>query len=76
MNKKERCGFLNVDTKTYDAWEEKRPNLKMVVDRYFENQNFKQTIEEEIIEALKKLPEFKKKKFYHLMMAELAELEQ
>jgi hypothetical protein len=80
MTKKEISQILGVDQNTIKNWEKNRPELHKIVMSHFEknkecpdlsNPNY---LKSEMIKAIDKLPEHKTKKFYHLMMAELAEI--
>ena len=80
MKKYEIAEILGVDTKTLNNWKDNRKELYKIVMEHFEekkqfpdlnNQNY---LKQEMIKAIDKLPEHKTKKFYHLMMAELAEM--
>ena len=66
----------------YD-WKKSEKNIKVyeVLKEYIclKENNYKDInnpnyLKEEMIKAIDKLPEYKTKKFYHLMMAELAEM--
>jgi phage terminase Nu1 subunit (DNA packaging protein) len=80
MKKYEIAEILGVDTKTLNNWKENRKELYKIVMQYFEekksnpNYNDIDFLKQEMIKAIDKLPEHKTKKFYHLMMAELAEM--
>jgi len=80
MKKYEIAELLGVDTKTLNNWKENRPELhKIVMEHFEERKNYPDLnnpyyLKEEMIKAIDKLPEHKTKKFYHLIMAELAEL--
>jgi len=80
MKKYEIAEILGVDTKTLNNWKENRKELYEIVMKHFEdNKNFPDLnnvdyLKQEMIKAIDKLPEQKTKKFYHLMMAELAEI--
>jgi len=80
MTKKEICEILKIDNGTLKNWERDRPELHKVVISHFEenkeypNLNNPDYLKSEMIKAIDKLPEHKTKKFYHLMMAELAEM--
>ncbi|MBL1244479.1 MAG: hypothetical protein COA39_008835 [Sulfurimonas sp.] len=80
MKKYEIAEILGVDAKTLNNWKENRKELYEIVMNHFEkekdypdltNPNY---LKSEMIKAIDKLPEHKTKKFYHLMMAELAEM--
>ena len=81
MTKKEICEILKIDNGTLKNWERDRPELHKVVMSHFENEkecpdlNNIDFLKKEMIKAIDKLPKHKTKKFYHLMMAELAEME-
>jgi len=72
--------ILGVDRKTLGNWEKDRPTLYKIVIDHFEKQterpdlNDIEFIKKEINEAIDKIPKQKAKKFYHLIMAELAEM--
>ena len=80
MKKYEIAEILGVDTKTLNNWKENRKELYKIVMEHFENKkqypdlNNPNYLKQEMIKAIDKLPEHKIKKFYHLMMAELAEM--
>ena len=80
MKKYEIAEILGVDTKTLNNWKENRKELYKIVMEHFENKkqypdlNNPNYLKQEMIKAIDKLPEHKTKKFYHLMMAELAEI--
>ncbi len=80
MKKYEIAKILGVDTKTLNNWKENRKELYEIVMKHFENNseypdlNNPNYLKQEMIKAIDKLPEHKTKKFYHLMMAELAEM--
>ena len=80
MTKKEISQILGVDQNTIKNWEKNRPELHKIVMKHFEdNKSFPDLnnvdyLKQEMIKAIDKLPEQKTKKFYHLMMAELAEI--
>jgi len=80
MTKKEISEILGIDQNTIKNWERKRPELHKIVMSYFENEkiypdlNDPKFLKNEMIKAIDILPEHKTKKFYHLMMAELAEM--
>ena len=80
MTKKEISEILGVDQNTIKNWERKRPILHKIVMEHFEGKkqfpdlNNSDYLRKEMIKAIDKLPEHKIKKFYHLMMAELAEM--
>ena len=80
MTKKEISEILGIDQNTIKNWERKRPILHKIVMEHFENKkqypdlNNPNYLKQEMIKAIDKLPEHKTKKFYHLMMAELAEM--
>lgn len=79
MNKKEICEILEIDNGTLKNWEKNRPKLHTIVMKHFEEENHTdlndiEYLKKEICKAIDKLPETKTKKFYHLMMAELADM--
>ena len=80
MKKYEIAELLGVDSKTLNNWKENRKELYKIVMEHFENNkeypdlNNPNFLKSEMIKAIDKLPEHKIKKFYHLMMAELAEM--
>jgi len=80
MTKKEISEILGIDQNTIKNWERKRPILHKIVMEHFQEKekypdlNNPDYLKQEIIKAIDKLPEQKTKKFYHLMMAELAEM--
>lgn len=81
MTKKEISEILGVDQNTIKNWERKRPELHKIVMKHFEeNNNYPDLnnidyLKQEMIKAIDTLPHNKTKKFYHLMMAELTEIE-
>lgn len=80
MTKKEISQILGIDQNTFKNWERNRPELHKIVMKHFDNNtgcpdlNNPNYLKQEMIKAIDKLPEYKTKKFYHLMMAELAEM--
>jgi len=80
MKKYEIAKLLDVDIKTLSNWKEGRPEVYKIVMEYFEEKEINkdlnniENLKEEMIKAIDKLPEHKTKKFYHLIMAELAEM--
>ena len=80
MKKYEIAEILGVDTKTLNNWKDNRKELYKIVMEHFEEKkqypdlNNPNYLKQEMIKAIDKLPEHKTKKFYHLMMAELAEI--
>ena len=80
MTKKEICEILKIDNGTLKNWERDRPELHKIVIEHFENNkvypdvNNPDYLKKEMIKAIDTLPHTKVKKFYHLMMAELAEM--
>ena len=80
MTKKEISQILGIDQNTFKNWERNRPELHKIVMKHFSSDtecpdlNNPKYLKEEMIKAIDKLPEHKTKKFYHLMMAELAEM--
>ncbi len=80
MTKKEISEILGIDQNTIKNWERNRPELHKIVMEHFEEYKIKpdlnnpEYLKEEMIKAIDKLPEHKTKKFFHLMMAELAEM--
>jgi len=80
MKKYEIAEILGVDTKTLNNWKDNRKELYKIVMEHFEEKkqypdlNNPNYLKQEMIKAIDKLPEHKTKKFYHLMMAELAEM--
>ncbi len=80
ITKKEMSKILGIDQNTIKNWENSRPVLHKIVMEHFEDDNKKPDLnnptylKNEILKAIDKLPEVKTKKFYHLMMAELAEM--
>ena len=80
MKKYEIAEILGVDTKTLNNWKDNRKELYKIVMEHFEGKkqfpdlNNSDYLRKEMIKAIDKLPEHKIKKFYHLMMAELAEM--
>lgn len=80
MTKKEISEILGIDQNTIKNWERNRPELhKIVMEHFQENKtcpdvNNPEYLKKEMIKAIDTLPHTKVKKFYHLMMAELAEM--
>jgi len=80
MTKKEISEILGIDQNTIKNWERNRPELHKIVMTHFENKNNCpdlnniEYLRSEMKKAIDKLPEHKTKKFFHLMMAELAEI--
>jgi hypothetical protein len=80
MTKKEISEILGIDQNTIKNWERNRPELHKIVMEHFQekktypNINDPEYLKEEMIRAIETLPHVKVKKFYHLMMAELAEM--
>ena len=82
ITKKEISEIIGVDQNTLKNWERKRPELYKIVMKHFEEENKivfpdlnnPEYLKEEMQKAIDKLPNHKVKKFYHLMMAELAEI--
>jgi len=80
ITKKEISKILGIDQNTIKNWETNRPALHKIVMEHFEDGNERPDLnnpiylKNEILKAIEKLPEVKTKKFYHLMMAELAEM--
>ncbi|WP_324170998.1 hypothetical protein [Sulfurimonas sp.] len=80
MNKTEMANLLKMDYKTFRNWENGRPEVFEIIIKHFENKkeypdlNNPNYLKSEMIKAIDKLSENKTKKFYHLMMAELAEM--
>ena len=82
MKKTDIAKILKVDYKTLSNWEKNRPELYEIVMEHFEDESKKiypdlndpKFLKEEMQKAIDKLPNHKVKKFYHLMMAELAEI--
>ncbi len=80
MKKYEIADILGVDTKTLNNWKENRKELYEIVMKHFENDNNcpdlnnMNYLKSEMVKAIDTLPNAKTKKFYHLMMAELAEM--
>ena len=80
MTKKEISQILRIDQNTIKNWERNRPELYKIVMNHFEEEkiypdlNNIDYLKKEMIKAIDELPKQKTKKFYHLMMAELAEM--
>ncbi|MFA5234894.1 MAG: helix-turn-helix transcriptional regulator [Sulfurimonas sp.] len=80
MTKKEISEILGIDQNTIKNWERNRPELhKIVMEHFQENRTYPdinnpEYLKKEMIKAIDTLPHTKVKKFYHLMMAELAEM--
>ena len=82
MKKYEIAEVLGIDTKTLNNWKENRKELYKIVMDHFDNLekaeipnlNNPEYLKKEMIKAIDMLPNHKVKKFYHLMMAELAEM--
>jgi transcriptional regulator with XRE-family HTH domain len=80
MTKKEISEILGVDQNTIKNWERNRPKLHEIVIEYFNEAKIypdldnHEYLKKETIKAIEQMPKNKMKKFYHLMMAELADM--
>jgi len=80
LKKEDIAKLFNISRQTLNNWEKDKPELYKIIEEYFEERkeapdlNNPQYLKNEMIKAIDKLPEHKTKKFYHLMMAELAEI--
>ncbi len=80
MKKEDIAKLFNISRQTLNNWEKDKPELYKIIEEHFEERkeapdlNNPQYLKNEMIKAIDKLPEHKTKKFYHLMMAELAEI--
>lgn len=80
MKKEDIAKLFNITRQTLNNWEKEKPELYKIINEHFEkNQNCPdinniEYLKNEMIKAIDKLPEHKTKKFFHLMMAELAEM--
>ena len=80
MTQEEIANKLNINLRTLSNWKKNRKEVynfiveKIKDDELNKEKGTKDYIQEEMFEAIKKLPEAKAKKFYYLMMAELTEM--
>ena len=80
MKKEDIAKLFNISRQTLNNWEKEKPRLYEIIEEHFENNkeypdlNNPNFLKSEMIKTIDKLPEHKIKKFYHLMMAELAEI--
>ena len=80
MKKEDIAKLFNISRQTLNNWEKEKPELYKIIEEHFQerknnpNYNDIDFLKQEMIKAIDKLPEHKTKKFYHLMMAELAEI--
>jgi transcriptional regulator with XRE-family HTH domain len=80
VKKEDIAKLFNISRQTLNNWEKDKPELYKIVMKHFEEKkecpdlNNINYLKQEMIKAIDKLPEHKTKKFYHLMMAELAEM--
>jgi len=80
LKKEEIAQLFNISRQTLSNWEKEKPELIKIINEHFEEKkeypdlNNPKYLKNEMIKAIDKLPEHKTKKFYHLMMAELAEI--
>ena len=80
LKKEDIAKLFNISRQTLNNWEKDKPELFKIIEEHFENNkecldlNNPDYLKSEMIKAIELLPEHKTKKFYHLMMAELAEL--
>ncbi|MFT5660997.1 MAG: transcriptional regulator with XRE-family HTH domain [Sulfurimonas sp.] len=81
MRKEDIAKLFNITRQTLSNWEKEKPALYKIIEANFEENktypdlNNIEYLKSEMMKAIDKLPEHKTKKFYHLMMAELAEME-
>ena len=81
MKKEDIAKLFNISRQTLSNWEKEKPELYKIIQSHFEENkaypdlNNQEYLKNEMIKAIDKLPKHKTKKFYHLMMAELAEME-
>jgi len=80
LKKEDIAKLFNISRQTLNNWEKEKPELYKIIEKHFEDRkenpdyNDINFLKQEMIRAIDKLPEHKTKKFYHLMMAELAEI--
>lgn len=80
MKKEDIAKLFNISRQTLNNWEKEKPELYKIIQEHFSEKktypdlNNQEYLKQEMIKAIDKLPEHKIKKFYHLMMAELAEM--
>ena len=76
MTQKEIAEIYNIPRQTVAKWKKERPEVykALIFNANNQEQDINEKIRYEMIEAINKLPEHKRKKFYYLMMAELTEI--
>lgn len=80
MKKEEIAKLFNITRQTLSNWEKDKPELYKIIEEHFDERkhypdlNNIEFLKNEMIRAIDKLPEHETKKFYHLMMAKLAEM--
>ena len=80
MKKEDIAKLFNISRQTLNNWEKEKPELFKIIEEHFKDRklnpdvNDPEYLKEEMIRAIETLPHVKVKKFYHLMMAELAEM--
>jgi len=80
LKKEDIAKLFNISRQTLNNWEKDKPELYKIVMSHFEEEkiypdlNNIDYLKKEMIKAIDELPKQKTKKFYHLMMAELAEM--
>ena len=82
MTKEEIAKLFDISRQTLNNWEKNKPELYKIIMEYYADENKKiypnlndpEYLKQEMQKAIEKLPNQKVKKFYHLMMAELAEI--
>jgi hypothetical protein len=80
LKKEELANILNISRNTLNNWKKEKPELYKIIEGHFEEDkiipdiNNSEYLKQEMIKAIDTLPKNKIKKFYHLMMAELAEM--
>ncbi len=82
LTKEEIAKLFDISRQTLNNWEKTKPELyKIIMEHFKEEQeriypdlNDPKFLKAEMIKAIEKLPNQKVKKFYHLMMAELADI--
>ena len=80
MNNAEIAEIIKIDRNTMTNWKKNRPKLYEIVTEYFNEAKIypdldnHEYLKKETIKAIEQMPKNKMKKFYHLMMAELADM--
>ncbi len=82
LTKEEIAKLFDISRQTLNNWEKNKPELYKIIMEYYADEKKKvfpdlnnpDFLKEEMQKAIDKLPNHKVKKFYHLMMAELAEI--